>query len=138
VYTFRTDLSDFYRQIGEEKRKVERVIPAVMEVVGIRIVEWLRSTDPSFGIQSGGRVAHPGHWADDSSNLSRGYAYEVIPTNQGFTLRFSNNIEYAAELDEKEGYFVLSGVADHMMAPAIVELKRALRSALPHYQIEIG
>jgi Bacteriophage HK97-gp10, putative tail-component len=141
--SFDTDLTDFYQEVRELEREIEDIPVKVMHVVGAVIVDWLKSTDPKFGHaaqlpgDTGPREQHPGGWADRTSRLSRGYRYKVIVRTGQYILRFSNNTEYAAFLDVHEGRFVLKGVADSSKAPAVRELEKALRIALPDWNVSL-
>lgn len=107
----------------------------VAQQVGIETIAYLRSLTSEIrpparrapGAPLGGpRRAHPGHWADRSSNLALAYAFEVEERGDEIVLVLRNHMEYAAMLDVKDGFFVLRGVAD----PG-GPVERALRKAIP-------
>lgn len=58
------------------------------------------------------RRAHPGHWADVTSQLALSYEGEVQRIPGGARLILRNGAEYAAALEARDGFFVLSGVAE--------------------------
>lgn len=107
---------EFADAIDKLEASAQDVIKGVLEMVGIQTIAYLRSlTDemqPPIYKAEGERPAHPGGWADISGDLARGYGWEVYGTPSGAVLRLYNMMDYAAALEAKEGYFVLSGVTD--------------------------
>jgi hypothetical protein len=99
-----------------------------LSVFGFRSVAFLRSLTgeirPPARRGEGTRAAHPGHWADITSQLALSYGFEVrdgaghtirervatVRTSRGpFWLRLFNDAEYAKYLENRHGYWVLSG-----------------------------
>lgn len=83
------------------------------------------------------RPAHPGGWADITGDLARAYAYKVEVATDGATLTLSNSMSYAAALEAKDGYFVLSGVADPG-GPVEQEIRRLIGKLAPEWEIVNG
>lgn len=152
-----TDLEDFYEELEELEAEIDHVWKVAL-LVGDRVVNWLKSTDPKYGEQpparnvqdtergsienpevvtEGPRVAHPGGWADITGNLANSYDYRLIQFPWGFQLVFLNDADYAAYLDARVGYFVLEGVADSKDGKALVELERALNALLPDWDVNV-
>ena len=111
----------FEKLYGEVVKRAEKI----GEYVGRKTVDYLRSyTDemrpPAYLpfrkrkkgkiIKTGPRQAHPGHWADVTNNLKNAHGHEVIVNGHVVEVKVYNNMEYAAELDKREGYSVV-GVA---------------------------
>ncbi len=109
---------------------VNEKIRNLLESVGSEVIAYLRSltgeTRPPA--RSGGvdRKAHPGGWADVTGMLANSYGFEVLQQNGGWVLRLFNTAEYAAELEAREGFFVLSGVAE-----AGGPVEQAIRRVIP-------
>jgi hypothetical protein len=89
---------------------------AVLSAVGEKVVEYLRSLTSEMRppARAGGaeRAAHPGHWADVTGELARGYRWRLEDTFDGVQLILENDVGYAAYLEAHDGFFVLRGVAD--------------------------
>lgn len=98
-----------------EREAVERG-RLLLEAAGAETISYLRSLtaemQPPVRRSEGPRAAHPGHWADITGDLARGYGYAVEKDAEGATLRLWNGVEYAAALEAKDGYFVLRGVTE--------------------------
>lgn len=130
---------DFELSISDEEwvRELERVriselqkVEALLEVTGREVVAYLRSltgeTRPAVRPGQPSRRAHPGHWADVTGILSNSYDFRVERDGEGVSLILLNSAEYAAELEVRDGYFVLKGVTD----PG-GPVEQALREVLP-------
>lgn len=137
------DQADFRAAMREAKMDLATAAVGAMEVTGREIVAFLRSLTnemrPPANPGEGWRRAHPGHWADVTSQLAQNYRFEiraagrvvvfsaageavvvsgtgVVPADTDpFVLEFINGTEYAAALESKAGYYVLSGVEDHVL-----------------------
>lgn len=93
------------------------------QAVGIKTIAYLRSLtsemQPGYsrGKLSGGgrgskgapRQAHPGHWADRTSILAASYYWKVEGVPNGARLTLGNSASYAKWLEDRNGYWVLSG-----------------------------
>lgn len=103
--------------IARLKVSIQERAALAFESVGVEVIAYLRSlTDETRPpVRRGGRLrqAHPGHWADVSGQLALSYGYEVdrLPDG-GVRLVLKNGAEYAAYLEARDGFFVLSEVAD--------------------------
>jgi hypothetical protein len=136
----------------------------ILDLVGLRTVEFLRSLTNSmqppvgrktyrtktgrkrFGAegarkfrpgQGNPRPAHPGGWADVTGALAAGYQYTVEITTDGAELILANPVEYAAALEARDGYFVLSGVADPG-GPVEQEIRRLVAQLAPEWEVRDG
>jgi hypothetical protein len=87
------------------------------------------------GARETGRQAHPGHWADVTGQLALAYAWTVTRVGSGVVLVLSNSAEYAAALEARDGYFVLSGVADPG-GPVDLALRAAIARVAPDWRVE--
>lgn len=56
------------------------------------------------------RPAHPGNWADITTQLVQGYTYSVRWLGNELHFVFGNTVEYAIYLEKKSGYWVVSGL----------------------------
>lgn len=151
--SLKTDLSDVYEEIGKFDIEIDAKIRTALELVGQSIIAYLQESGPEHGTTidpdnpvkqgpappiastEGERDRHPGGFADRTGRLNRGYSYRVFRRGTTWILRLSNNTEYAAYLDDMEGYYVLSGVADRPDSPGMKELRKALRRILPDWKI---
>lgn len=126
----------------EALREIEGAMrPKMVQVsrfVGIRTIEYLRSfTDkmaPPVRRGDPPRRRHPGYWADRSGQLAAGYAWDVEVLANGVALILSNSAGHAAVLERREGYFVLSGVADPG-GPVEAALRRAVAELAPDWEV---
>ena len=88
----------------------------VLHLTGEDVVKYLKSwTDERRPPASPGgpdRPAHPGHWADVTTTLREGYEGTVTRLGEGWRLTLRNPTPYASYLEDRNGFFVLSGVAD--------------------------
>jgi hypothetical protein len=130
---FSIDEDSWRREWRELDMDVGEKVERLFHVTGAEAVAFLRSLtsklQPPVGAGEAWRRAHPGGWADVTGALALAYGYEVIvygspsaPTAWG--LLMTNTMEYAVYLEDRNGYWVLSGITDPG-AP----LDRALRSA---------
>ena len=136
----------------EELEMDERTkLVMMLQGVGFEAVAYLRSLTghmrPPVRTGEGERAAHPGAWADITGALALGYSFEVwVGTSrllylQGEEVRGSvpsrlphgrlklgmlNGTEYAADMEERDGYWVLSGITAPG-APLDKALHRAAR-----------
>jgi len=139
--TMRTDLTPFYRQMAGVRMDMRTAVEKVLFVVGTELVNWLKSTDPSFESvgpkvdRRGGHSVdvHPGGWMDDTTNMRDRHGFKVMRTTRGYRLRLFNDAEYAVYVDALEGYFVLDGVDEI----ARKEIDKALKIALPTWRIRL-
>jgi hypothetical protein len=118
----------------DQRRKLEKV----MQYIGIKTIAYLRElineTRPPIRKGEPARRARQGHWADNTGNLARAYSWDVAVHSDGVTLTLMNNMEYAAALDAKEGFFVLRGVTDKG-GPVERMLRDAVKAIAPDWEI---
>lgn len=116
-------------------------IRALLEATGIKTVAFLRSfTDKTRPpIRSGGapRPAHPGEWGDISGQLALSYGYIIGQTTagSGWRLVLVNGAEYAAALEARDGFYVLSGVTDRG-GPVETALRQAVQEIAPDWVVQ--
>jgi hypothetical protein len=110
----------------------------ILNHVGIKTIAYLRElineTRPPIRAGEPARQARQGHWADNTGNLARAYAWELDEGPSSITLVLSNSMEYAAALDAKEGFFVLRGVADKG-GPVEQMLRKAVKIIAPDWEV---
>lgn len=138
-FTLTIEQDDWLREMAAVEMRLALKLAHVLEQVGWETIAYLRSIGhglrPPARPGEPPRSAHPGQWADITSNLANAYRFELYAggarirwTDAGaelrvqgsFTeridfpleLRLINGMEYAAELEARDGYWVLSGVAD--------------------------
>lgn len=115
-------------------------IRAILEYIGIQTVAYLRSlTDkvaPPIRRGDPPRRRHPGYWADRSGALAAAYAAPRVDSVGlgSWRLELSNSMEYAAALEARDGYFVLSGVADRG-GPVEEALRKAVARIAPDWRV---
>lgn len=118
----------------QERRKLKNVL----EMVARETVAFLRSTTSETrpGVRPGepSRKAHPGGWADVTANLSNAYDFKITDRGGDLILRFVNTMEYAIYLEQRDGYYVLSGVTDSG-GPVEKALRKALPRVAPNWRL---
>lgn len=163
MFDLRIEDKDFFQAIRELEADNAKKMLLVLETVGLDTVVYLRSLTgemrPPVRKGEPPRRAHPGHWADISSNLANAYRFEIWAgsqkvrwMNEGrevsvagaivntkdlkgpYTLMMINDMEYAAYLEAREGYFVLSGVTNPG-GPLEKALRRVVRQ-IPGWRLE--
>lgn len=103
-------------EVGDwDEREFQSRLFRHIDRMGIRIVAWLRRLTaelrPPARRGEPSRYAHPGHWADVTGALALGYQYGVgIGSHGGVDLVLLNVEEHAQYLEDRHGYWVLSGV----------------------------
>jgi len=112
----------------------------LLNAVGLKTVAYLRSqtSERRPPVRAGGneRPAHPGHWADISGQLAASYDKDVQETPGGYRLVMTNSAEYAAALEARDGFFVLSGVTDPG-GPLEVALRQAVATIAPEWTVTV-
>lgn len=121
---------DFAPMLKAVQADTDTKIRLLLEAVGVETIALLRSVTnerrPPVRRGEGERSAHPGHWADITGALANAYAFSVERDPQGgWVLILTNSMAYAAYLEARDGFFVLSGVLE----PG-GPVDRALRAAL--------
>jgi len=140
----KTDFTGFHKEVATYLGDTEEAILATLNTVGITLINWLRSSDGENGTQppvrkgEGPRDAHPGGWADNTGRLNRNTLFKVLHQGNQYVLRLYNNTSYAIKLDEKDGYFVLSGVIDGPDTPGYKLLETMLKKALPDWSVKLS
>jgi hypothetical protein len=122
-------------------RQMLDAAPVILDAVGAETVAFLRSLtsemQPPAKPGEPARAAHPGGWADITGQLANAYAWDVSTDGDGVRLVLSNNMEYAAALDAKDGYFVLSGVTEPG-GPVEAALRRVVAMVAPDWEVRYG
>lgn len=128
----------FLEELAAVKMDEMQKMRNALEMIGRDVVAFLRSTTsttrPAARAGEPRRKAHPGGWADVTGNLANAYAFEIIQDGSGFVLRFENSMEYAATLEERDGYYVLSGVTESG-GPVEQALKQVVSRAFPEWRV---
>ena len=163
---------DFVLEIEEEELleelralewDVAKTMLYSMEQVGWETVGLLRSltneTRPPARVGEPHRRAHPGGWADVSSNLANAYRFELysdgklvrwstegenpqlrgnLPSHPTFPLelKFLNGMEYALYLELRDGYWVIREVTE-AGGPVQRALRKVLRAVAPDMDIRV-
>lgn len=132
------ELQGVTEALNRIERNVNVRLRRVMELIGVRTIEYLKSLTtevrPPATRGGGDRFAHPGHWADRSGHLANSYAWAVEEGPDGFTLRLTNSADYAIQLEQRDGFFVLSGVTDRG-GPMQEALRQAVAEVAPSWQV---
>lgn len=108
------DNSEFRAKLRRAERRAIVRAERLAELIASEIVNYARDTG-GYGTQpparpgEGPRQAHPGGWADITSNLANSIKGRVERKGLSVTAIIEATEEYAAELDAKEGYDVLGG-----------------------------
>ena len=110
----------------------------LMQEIGERTLEFLRSytnqTAPPIRKGDPPRRRHPQYWADRTGDLARAYDYTVTVSGNVVNLTFANDMGYAAELEGRDGYFVLKGVTERG-GPVEAALRQALAIVAPDWEL---
>lgn len=116
-------------------------IEVILQLVGAQTIAYLRSLTeeirpPAF---RGGpmRRAHPGHWADVTGELAREYSWEVERPGDDVVLVLRNDSGHAVWVEIREGFFVLSGVAEPG-GPVEAALKAVIPRVAPGWVVRLG
>ena len=162
-FTFDIDDADLGELAAETEADIARALALIMEQVGWETVGLLRSltneTRPPARAGEPHRRAHPGGWADVTSNLANAYRFElwaggirvrwsepgeqlaiygVLPGHLRFPLELHivNGMEYAAVLEARDGYWVVREVAG-AGGPVQRALRRAILKVDPEGSIQV-
>lgn len=134
----------FQNAIARLERTTIEQIRFVLRSVGIETVAYLRSLTSEIRpsarrgrSMTGPRRAHPGHWADITSQLALSYSWEVEETNRGARLKLTNSANYAVYLEMMDGYFVLTGVTEPG-GPVEEAIKSAAATIAPGWRVRLG
>lgn len=80
-FTLEVESEDFLREIAALEMEVGRKLAMTMDQVGWEVVAFLRSvghgTQPAARPGEPSRSAHPGQWADITSNLANAFRFEL-------------------------------------------------------------
>lgn len=152
---------EFLRELAALEMDVARKLAITMDQVGWEVISYLRSltgeTRPPARPGEPSRAAHPGHWADITSNLANAYRFELragdtlirwstegkAPTLEGsipavvafpLELTFFNGMEYAAALEARDGYWVLREITEEG-GPVVRALRTVLARIAPEVEI---
>ena len=128
--SFQIDDSEFIAKLNKHVKDVEVKARDAVEYAGREAVKFATSytgnSKPGVNPGDGPRRTHPGNWSDVSSNLVNSIKVgKVKVTGHDISAEFgvlqdiNGSMEYAAILDERDGYSVLAG--------ADVEANKALK-----------
>ena len=117
------DTSDFIRDLKNHVHTVEERAVGVVKTSAREGVNFARGytagTKPGVHAGEGDRKIHPGGWGDVSSNLVTSIktgkvkiTASSISQEFGVMTSIDGSMEYAAELDERDGYSVLAGAPE--------------------------
>lgn len=153
---------DFIRELALLELDVASKLLLTMEQAGWEVITYLRSltgeTRPAARPGEPRRRAHPGGWADITGNLANAYRFELYaggklvrwttdgpaPTLQGsiptaprfpLELKFINSMEYAAALEAKDGYWVITEITG-AGGPVASALRKVLGRIAPEAEIQ--
>lgn len=110
----------------------------VLQEVGELTVKYLQSYLVTAGgppdYKSPPRPPHPGHWRDITGLLRESYYWRIRERAGGPVLELGNTADYAAALEARVGYFVLSGVTDPG-GPVERAMRQAVKVVAPDWII---
>lgn len=117
--------------ILKDSKHINLKIRYAIETASFSTLNWLRSktskTVPGVKKSEGPRFTRPGGWADITGQLANSYSFGINETGSGLEVEFSNNKEYSKPLDEKPGFWVLSGLlSEQAGSPFEKELMKGL------------
>ena len=132
---------DWQKAIQALAVEAEEKVRLVIEAVAIETIAYLKShteelRPPARGGLSA-RFAHPGHWADVTGILANSYGWEISRIPGGWRLTLVNTAEYAIHLEARDGFFVLSGVADPG-GPVEEALGEVVGQIAPEMRVEVS
>lgn len=131
---------EFAREVASlELLAIERLV-LMLESVGRETIAFLRSlteeTRPALRVGQPNRRAHPGGWADVTSQLANSYDFTVTREGtRGVVLTLLNSAEHAAYLEARDGYFVLRGVTEPG-GPVDKAIRAAVRVVAPDWRVD--
>ena len=144
---YSVDQPDWSAQIERLALDAHAKMYLVAEAIGVETIAYLRSLTsemrpparvPGTKTVTGVRRAHPGHWADVTGQLAASYDHEVQRIGRSeVVLSLMNHAEYAAHLERRDGYYVLSGVTDPG-GPVEQALIRAVQKHAPGWEVRRG
>lgn len=146
MLTLSVDQPDWAEAIAAIEADDATKLRHVVDAIGPEVIAYLRSLTsemrpparvPGTSVVTGPRRAHPGHWADVTSVLAASYDFDVAGTPRSVTLTLRNTAEYAIHLENRFGYWVLSGVADPG-GPVEQSLRRAVARFAPEWEVRRG
>jgi hypothetical protein len=147
MIAYSVDQPDWARQIEVLAIDAAEKMALVAEAIGVETIAYFRSLTnemrpparvPGTKATTGVRRAHPGHWADVTGQLAASYDHEVERVGKAeVVLSLKNYAEYAAHLEARDGFFVLSGVTDPG-GPVEQALRRAVAKHAPGWEIRRG
>lgn len=118
----------------DQREKIRQLLVAIGELTVSYLRSFTAKTRPPLRGKNAPRPAHPGEWADVSGQLAASYGYTVEATSGGWALALTNSAEYAAALEARDGFWVLSGVTDRG-GPVETALRRALATVAPDWTV---
>lgn len=141
MITFTADKPDVQKAIRALRVDARRKIVLVLQQVGLETMAYLRSLTtemrPPAAGKDNSRRAHPGHWADVTGQLAGSYSWEVEEHGDEVVLVLRNDAAHAIWVEMREGFFVLSGVADPG-GPVQQALERIIPRVAPGWQVRFG
>lgn len=100
--------------------------------IAIASEDWLKDftgkTQPAINDREPPRRARRGGWADITGNLANSIFNDVEKQGDSVQIKVGAQMEYASELDEKDGYFVVSGLIDETESPIDQFVEDALQT----------
>lgn len=115
---FKFDTPDFTEVMRTSELDALDAAQMLLEMAAVECVAYLRSftskMQPPVRRSELPRPAHPGGWADVTGDLARGYGYTVDKDAlaDSVSVTLWNREDYAAALEAKDGYYVLTGITD--------------------------
>ena len=163
-FTLEMEDAEFLRELDELEMEVVQKLLHVFDQVGWETISFLRSLtgDVRPPVRPGEpfRRAHPGGWADVTSNLANAYRFELWagghkvrwstegpqPTLEGriprtlpraaeIRLGFFNGMEYAAHLEIRDGYWVIREITE-AGGPVVRAVREVITRIAPDAEFE--
>lgn len=125
------DLASLRNTLQARAREWDPQIGEILELVGARTVEYLRSYTSERN--QAGRPVHPGGWGDRTFTLRDSYFYEVHREPGSWVLILGNTGAHA-HLVEATGKFVVRGITEPG-GPVHVALKKAVGDIAPDWRV---
>ncbi len=114
-FSVEDNLSQVERSFDLFLAKMGPAVETAFDRVGADMIEhaqgYTGQMRPPIATGNPMRPAHPGQWADITTVLMQGFVYKAERKGRDrYAFTFGNEAEYAAMLEAKEGYWVVSGL----------------------------
>lgn len=124
------------RERVEAQPAIKRMDAAKRRIVVAAAMEKEKARRRRKARRAKGRALHPGGWADVTNTLRDSYSYSVERVaGRGWRLSIKNDAKHAATMELRDGYFVVSGVAERG-GPLQRTLREVVKELVPQWEVK--